>query len=177
MRSRRGEIATATVIIIAVAAVLLTPFIMKGANPFDRSADPSNRRTASALSGRDLVEITNAVSASEQPVSVKVDRSVEAHQEVTDPKLTPGQKIGRFFSGLGTWALIGILIAVFVLGISPAAILGWSRHTWRSAFKNTVEGIRNLDDKEAYEKVTRSVAISQNKRDKRLVDRLKSELH
>lgn len=177
MKNNRGEIATVTVILIALAAVVLTPLVLKIGNPFDRSAEPANRRTASSISGRDIVEITNAVGKAENPVTVRVDRSVEASSEVTDPKLTLGQKIGRFFSGLGTWSILGLLFAIFVLGISPAAILGWSRHVWKSAFKNTVAGIRDMEDAEAYKKATTSIAIQQNKRDKKLVDKIKSELH
>lgn len=177
MRNERGEIATATVIIIAVATVLLAPLLLKGGNPFDRSAEPANRRTASAISGKDIVDITKAVASSEAPVTVHVDRSVEAHSEVTDPKLTVGQKVGRFFSGLGTWALVGLFVAVFVLGISPIAILAKSRAAWRAAFKNTVAGVRDISDVETYKRVTDSISKRQDKRDKKLVDRVKSELH
>lgn len=176
MQNEKGEIATLTIILIAVVAAVLAPVVLKNGNPFDRSADPSNRRTASSLSGRDVVEITKAVAASDEPVTVKIDRSVEAHAEVTDPKLTIGQKLGRFFAGLGTWSLIGLLFAVFVLGISPAAILAWSRHTWKSAFKNTVAGIRDLDE-ETYKKATSSIAKHQDRRDKQKVDKVKASLH
>lgn len=163
----------AGVVAIVGLVVLLAPKL----NPFSSAADLSNRRTASSISGKDIVEITKQVAESEEPVTVRIDRSVDAHSEVTDPKLTLGQRIGRFFGGLSTWAVIGVLFAVFVLGISPAAILGWSRHVWRSAFKNTVAGIRDISDDEAYKKVTQSIAIQQNKRDKKLVDKVKSELH
>lgn len=176
VRGQRGEIATATVVIIAVAAVILTPLMLKTGNPFDRSADPSNRRTAAAISGKDIVEITREVAKAEEPVTVRVDRSVEASKEVTDPKLTIGQKIGRFFAGLGTWAVIGVLFAIFVLGVSPAAMIAWSRHKLKSAFRNTVAAIREVDD-ETYSKLKPHLAARQDKRDKRLIDKVKAELH
>lgn len=184
MEKQRGEIATATVIIIAVVTVLFAPLVLKNGNPFDRSADPSNRRTASAISGRDIVNITNAVADSEKPVTVHVDRSIEASSEVTDPKLTLGQRIGRFFEGLGTWAVVGVLFAVFVLGVSPAAILAWSRARWKGFSKNLVGGVRLLgkEDPEAYEKVTKKIGLQQKasgkaRRDEKLVDKVKSEMH
>lgn len=176
MRNQRGEIATATVILICGAFFLLAPIIMKNGNPFDRSADPSDRRTASAISGKDIVEITNAVAVAEQPVTVKVDRSVEASKEVTDPKLTIGQRVGRFFSGLGTWAVVLIVIALALGIITPAGLAWRARNAWKTAFKNTVEGVRDLDE-ETYQKVAPKLAAKQDKRDKKLVDRVKMELH
>lgn len=176
MRRQNGEIATATVVIIAVAAVLLTPLILKTGNPFDRSADPSNRRTASAISGRDIVEITNTVAASDQPVTVKVDRSVEASAEVTDPKLTLGQKIGRFFSGLGTWVVLALLAACILIPGFALGLVWRARNAWKNAFKNTVAGVRDLDD-ETYQKAIPKLAARQDRRDKKLVDRVKAELH
>lgn len=176
-RNQRGEVATLTVVVIAVLSVLLAPLVLKGGNPFDRSADPSNRRTASEVSGSDIVKITNQVAQSDRPLTVEIDRSVHASAEVTDPKLTAGQKIGRFFSGLGTWGLVmlfgGIALAIF----TPLGGALWKMFTYRSAFKNTVAGIRDIDDPEAYQKAVRSIAVQQNKRDKQLVDKMKSELH
>lgn len=175
MSNKKGF--TGLEIVGVIAAVGLVVMLMPKLNLFDNSADPSNRRTASAISGKDIVKITNQVAEADQPVTVTIDRSVVATAEVTDPKLTVGQRIGRFFSGLGTWSVIGIFVAVFVLGISPSALLAWSRHTWKAAFKNTVAGIRSIDDPEAYKKATTSIAVQQNKRDKKLVDVVKAELH
>lgn len=176
VHGQRGEIATATVVVIAVLSVILAPLILKTGNPFDRSADPANRRSASAMSGRDIVDITKAVAASEEPVTVHVDRSVTASAEVTDPKLTVGQRVGRFFSGLGTWALI-LLVAALGLGlVTPAGLLAWSRHKYRSAFKNTIAAVRDLDE-DTYQKVVPKLAARQDRRDKVLVDKVKSELH
>jgi hypothetical protein len=161
--------------IAGVAALIGLLFFAVGPklNLFDNSADPANRRTAETLSGRDIVSITKAVSEVEGPVTVSVDRSVEASKEVTDPKLTAGQRIGRFFSGLGLWALLGLGLLL----LTPLGAVLWKLYTYRSAFKNTVAGIRDIDDKDVYEKATRCIAVSQNKRDKRLVDRMKAELH
>ena len=172
--NQKGEVVT--VALIAVAAVIGTLLLAPKLNPFDKSADPANRRTASAISGRDIVEITNTVAESDQPVTVRVDRSVTASAEVTDPKLTLGQMIARFFAGLGTWAVVAI-VAALALGIVTPAGLAWkARNAWKSAFTNTVAGIRDLDD-DTYQKAVPKLAARQDKRDKQLVDRVKGELH
>ena len=172
----RGEIATATIILIALGAVLLAPILLKTGNPFDRSASPSDRRTVEAVSGKDLVKITNVVATAERPLTVEIDRSVEASKEVTDPKLTVGQKIGRFFGGLGTWAIIAIGVSLALGIVTPAGLAWRARSAWKNAFKNTVEGVRDLDE-ETYQKVVPKLAAKQDKRDKKLVDRVKAELH
>lgn len=175
MRNQRGF--TGLEIVAVVAIIGVVAFVAPKLNIFNNSADPANRRTASAISGRDIVDITNAVSDSEKPVTVHIDRSVEAKSEITDPKLTVGQRIGRFFGGLSTWAVLLIIGGLAAGVITPMGLLTWSRHVWKSAFKNTVAGIRDMDDEEAYKKATRSIAVQQNKRDKKLTDKVKSELH
>lgn len=163
-------------ILAVVAVVLLVPIVMKTGNPFDRSADPANRRTASAISGKDIVEISNAVAGSEKPMTVKVDRSVEASAEVTDPKLTLSQKIGRFVSGLSTWTLL-LGVGVFVLfGGTPFVIL-WRKYLeYRQAMKATVSAIRETDA-ETYERLKPHLAGKMDRRDKRVVDKMKRELN
>jgi hypothetical protein len=157
--------------IVGVMAVLgLVVMIAPKLNPFSSAADPANRR--SATSGEEIVKIVKA--AGEADREVIIER--RDHSEVTDPKLTVGQRIGRFFAGLGTWSVAAILFAIFVLGLSPAAILAWSRHVWKKAFKNTVSAIRDTDE-ETYEKLKPKLAARHDKRDKRLVDVVKAELH
>lgn len=171
VNSKRGftGLEIAGVVAIVGLVIMFAPKL----NPFSNAADPANRRTASAISGRDVVEITNAVANSDKPVTVRVDRSMESSEEITDPKLTLGQRVGRFFSGLGTWGLILVALCIF----TPLGGAIWKWWSYRTAFKNTVAGIRDIEDPEAYQKAVRSIAIQQNKRDKVLVDRMKSELH
>jgi hypothetical protein len=161
--------------IVGVVAVLgLVVIMAPKLNPFSGAADPANRRQESTFSGKDIVEITKA--AKEADMEVRIDRSVEARSEVTDPKLTIGQRVGRFFSGLGTWAVVLIVIALALGIITPAGLAWRARSAWKTAFKNTVEGVRDLDD-ETYQKVAPKLAAKQDKRDKKLVDRVKMELH
>lgn len=174
MRNQRGF--TGLEILGVIAVVGLVAILSPKLNPFSGSADPANRRTASAISGRDIIDITKVVSSSEEPVTVHVDRSVTASAEVTDPKLTLGQRVGRFFSGLGTWAVVGLALALGLGIVTPAGLAWQARSAWKSAFKNTVAGVRNLDD-ETYQKVVPQLAAMQDQRDKRLVDRVKAELH
>jgi hypothetical protein len=170
----KGE--AVTIALVAVAAVLGVLLFGNKLNPFDRSADPSNRRTASAISGRDIVEITNAVAESEKPVTVKVDRSFEASHEVTDPKLTLGQKIGRFFAGLGNLSLLLFFAGLAICILTPIGGILWDRWKYKHAFKNTVSAVRELDD-DTFQKLAPKLAAKQDKRDKVLVDKVKAELH
>ena len=166
---------TGVEILAVVAVVLLVPIVMKS-NPFDRSADPANRRTASAISGKDIVEITNTVADSEKPVTVKIDRSVEASSEVTDPKLTLSQKIGRFISGMSTWTFL-LCVGIFALfGAGPFIAL-WNKFTeYRSTSKAMVSAIREVDD-DTYAKLKPHLAAKMDRKHKRTVDKLKMELN
>lgn len=173
--NNRGE---ASIILIAIVAVLGTLYVGQKGNLFDRSADPSNRRTASSISGRDIVEITNQVAEAEKPVTVRIDRSVDASAEITDPKLTWGQKIGRFFGGLGTWAIVAIGVFIALCIIFPM----WRAWVWKQFARNQVAGIRDIDDPAVYEKVTKAIkkrqeASGKAKHDAVLVDKLKATLH
>lgn len=176
MNSQRGEVATATVILIAVGTFLLAPILFKNGNPFDRSADPSNRRTASAISGKDIVEITNTVASAEGPVSVRVDRSVDASKEVTDPKLTLSQRIGRLVAGLGTWGLVYVFVSLAFFGGAPIVWL-WKKYAgMKETMKRTVQAIRELDD-DTYKRVAPKLSEKMDKKHKKVVDKLKAELN
>lgn len=171
--NRRGEITTATVILISLGALLLAPILLKTGNLFDRSADASNRRTAASLSGNDIVQITQVAAAND--MNVTIDRSVSESKEVTDPKLTIGQKVGRFFAGLGMWGIIFIAISLLVFGGAPLVWLARKYAVMRQAFKNTVAAIRETDD-DTYAKLKPKLAAKHDRRDRKLVDKMKAEL-
>ena len=177
IRNQRGEIATAVVIALVIGAAVIGFFGHK-LNPFDRSADPSNRRTASALSGKDIVKITKQVENSDIH-EVTIDRSIESSSEITDPKLTIGQKIGRFFEGLSTWAVIAIIVLLGLGIVTPAGFIAWSRNAWKGAFKHTVQGIKDVKTKDAetYTLVTDAIAKRHDNNDKVMVDKIKMELN
>ncbi len=174
MKNQRGEIALALVVAIALGAAIIGFFGHK-LNPFDRSADPSNRRTASALSGKDIVKITHAAAASD--LDVEIDRSFEVSREVTDPKLTLGQKIGRFFEGLSTWAVVALFVLLALGIITPAGLIAWSRNAWKGLAKRTVQGVRDIEDEATYKTVTKAISKRHDKNDVKLVDKAKMELH
>ena len=167
---------TGVEILAVVAVVLLVPIVMKTGNPFDRSADPANRRTASAISGKDIVEITNQVAESEKPVTVKIDRSVEASSEVTDPKLTLSQKVGRFFAGLTTWTLVFLFVSLAFFGGAPIVWLWRKYANMKETMKRTVQAIRELDD-DTYKRVAPKLSDKMDKKHKKTVDKLKMELN
>ena len=173
MRNNKGF--TGIEILVVVACVLLVPVVLKS-NPFDRSADPSNRRTASAISGKDIVEITNTVASSDKPVTVRVDRSVDASSEVTDPKLTLSQKFGRFVSGMSTWMLILAGVVLFFFGTGPFIAMWQKYRTMKETMKRTVVAVKELDDETA-SKVKDKLSKKMDTPHKRVVDRLKTELN
>ena len=176
MRNQRGVLDTLAVVLIAVVSVIVTPLILKNSNPFDRSADPANRRTASAISGRDIVDITKEVAKSPEPVTVHIDRSVEAKAEVTDPKLTLSQKIGRFISGLSIWALLAIIAGFAVFGVGFPAMLFQKYLLMKETMKRTVQAVRELDD-DTYKKVAPKLSDNMDRSHKKVVDKLKAELN
>lgn len=109
-------------------------------------------------------------------VANQTDRVYSTNQQVTEKELTFFQRVARF----GWWLIIGIALFVFVslyyFAGRPIVKLYQSYKDMKAALKNTVAAIKELPPT-TYEEVTDALSKKQDKKDKVLVDQIKSELH
>ena len=170
MRRRSGEIATATAILIAVG-VALVAFLYPKINPFNGAADLANRRSASATSTEEIIRLSKSAPEHE----VVIERRSATSDEVTDPKLTVGQRIGRFFAGVGTWGLVFICVSLLFFSGAPIIWAVRKYAVMKQAFKNTVAAIRETDE-DTFAKLKPNLEAKHDRRDRQMVDKIKSEL-
>lgn len=172
--NKRGEVLT--VVLITIAATFIVTSLLPDLNPLKTLA-PSGaaRQEASWTRTSEKPVILESKSVPGQAV-VAYERTYDTGAEVKTPKLTWQERVGRFISGLSMWSAIFILVSLLFFGGAPIVWVVRKYFVLRSAFKNTVAGIRETDD-ETFNKLKIHLAAKQDKRDKKIVDKLKSELH
>lgn len=175
---RRGEAVTLVLVGVAVAALVfaavpqLNPFRLFGAAHTDSAAG----KESSSFSKQSLTPVILSSPQTPGQAVVAYQQTYETGEAVKTPRLTLGQRIGRFFSGLTLWGVVFVIVSLAFFGGAPIVWLWRKYATMKAAFKNTVSAIRETDD-ETFAKIKPHLAAKQDKRDKRIVDKLKSELH
>lgn len=162
-----------------ILALILSVFILSGCSALSFLSWPGtdNRLTNE---DRTLTEIRKPVLCGDvdgkQYVAEEIERHYTTSKSVTQPKLTFMQKIGNFISNLSWTAVIFIVVSLVFFGGAPIVWAVKKYFGLRNAFKNTIAGIRDLPP-EVYEKATDTLAKAQDTADKKLVDKMKAELH
>lgn len=185
MRNRKGE--TLTILLVVFAGLFAL-----GINPINyfKEASRPNTETKSAKSMERIKTPVFYGPVNNPKVAYQDIERTSDTKDVFIHKQTLGQKIAGWIAGLSGGAIILILIAVFVLGISPTVIMGWIKGGWKSAFKNTVAGIKNIKDttvicRKCGDPVTIDtkahalvfIEQKQDEKDKVKVDEIKKGLH
>lgn len=176
MRNQRGEIATATVVVIAAGALLLGILIpkFKPFSIFEKSA--ANKKA----SWTKQIEKSKPVAIKSEDgkvvaVGTEIERVYDTGMENTVPKQTLGEKIGSFFARLTTAGIAFVVVSLLFFGGAPLVWIARKYLVMKQALRNTVAGIRALDD-ETFNKVKPALAASQDKQDKVVIDKLKTEI-
>ena len=172
--NRRGEVLT--IVLITIAATFLITALVPSVNPMrSLSGGGAAKQEASWTKTSEKPIILESKSVPGQAV-VAYERTYDTGQEVKTPKLTWQERVGNFISGLSMWSAIFILVSLVFFGGAPIVWIVRKYFDLRSAFKNTVAGIREADD-ETFNRLKPHLAAKQDKRDKKIVDKMKSELH
>lgn len=186
MRNMRGEGATVLIILIAGAFLLLGPKIpdlskiFTGEKPQQKASWSNETVTHTPII---LRKDDDAV------LATKTEHTFNSGTDERPVKLTVADRVVRFFEGLGWWAILFIVISL-LLGGWPIVMLINGYRAMKSALKNTISGIRKVSDTtvicrkcgdtvvvDSYATVVASLDAKQDKKDKVLIDKLKSELH
>ena len=139
--NRSGE--TLTIVLIAVAS-----FFILGINPINyfKEASRPNTETKAAKSTESIKTPLFYGPENNPKVAYQEIKRTSDTKDMFIHKQTLGQKIAGWIAGLSGGAIVALLVAIFVLGITPAAIFAWLRSGWKSAFRNTVAGIKSITD-------------------------------
>lgn len=190
MKNNRGEVTTLIVIGVAVVSLIIGGLIPNPVKFFQRQSEPGTE--SRTYDTKDII-ITPFVSIDDNGKTTVANKVEEHYAKGNDKrtlKQTLGQRLAGFIASLGTWGIV-LLFGGLALGIiTPAGIFARSRHVMKSAFKNTVNGIRGIKDTtvtcrkcgdtvtiDTYAHVSKALAEEQDKRDKVLIDKIKAELH
>lgn len=177
--NQRGEITTAVAIGIAAVA-LLVGTIAPSLNPFNNlfgahSAPSAANQKATWTTTDEVIKPVLLRQGDTVAVGQQIERHYDTGTEERPVKLTLMQRIGRFFAGLTTTAFIFILVSLLFFGGVPIV---WAFHKYaviKQALKNTVAAIRDLPE-DQYKAVTPKLAAKHDRRDRKVIDKIKMEL-
>ena len=177
--NQRGEVATLVVVGIAAVA-LLVGTIMPKLNPFNNLFGgghlDASKQTAT-WSRQDEIQTPVLLKSGDAiAVGTKVERHYDTGTEEKPLALTFAQRIGKFFAGLTTWGLIFIIASLAFFGGAPLIWLFRKYSVIKQTLRSTIAAIRETDN-ETFEKLKPHLAEHHDRRDKKIVDKIKSELH
>jgi len=144
-------------------------------NPFKAISDPPNQpKKMGAWEQTSEPIILGTASDGKLVVANKL--TYKASAEETEPKLTLGQKIGNFFSGLSMTGLLFILISLLFFGGAPIVWAVKKYFAVKNALRNTVKAIKEIEP-EHFEWIKPTLAANQDKADKVIIAKIKGDLH
>lgn len=171
MRFCKGEIATATVIAIAVIT-FVGGFLFTKANPFQYF---KSSKTTQSEKYHLKTELKEPVLLGDK-IEFRTEKIDSKGNSVKIPKLTIWERITGFISSLSIWTIVFIVVSVVFFGGTPII---WAIGKYRSlkqTLKNTVSAIRETDE-ETYKKLKPVLSAKHDQKDKRIIDDIKKELH
>lgn len=173
----RGEIATAIIVAGALGIFILGLALPKFTNIklFEKTA--ANKKASwSKESKKKEPVILFDQNKKAVGVATREEYLYETGMESGTPAPTLGEKIGSFFANLTTAGLIFVGVSLLFFGGAPLVWMARKYHIMKHAFKNTVQAIREIDD-ETYSKIKPVLAAKHDKSDRKIVDKLKTELN
>lgn len=180
-KNQKGEVATAVVILIAVGSLFVGTIFPKF-NPIKSlfKTDPTKHKASFAIQ-RETSKPVLLESSDGRHVAVgnEVELYYDTGEESTVPKKTLGERIGDFFANLTTLGLVFVFGSLAFFGGAPIVWI-WRKYlTMKRALKNTVVGIKELKekDKEAFERLKPSLASAHDRKDKIVIDKMKTDLN
>lgn len=174
--NRRGDAGLTLIIGLVVGSLLLGNLLPSPFSWLNKQSQPNTQK-----SKYDNTEKTTVpkVAVFENGAVTVYPETREVHWSGTEektPKQTIGQKIAGFIASLSWWAILLGLFCVFVLGMSPIALLAGSRARYKQALSSTVSAIRSVDE-ETFNKLKPLLDAEHDRIDKQTIDKIKMNLH
>lgn len=178
MNNQRGEIATATIVLIAAGALIVGLLTGSRANPFSFLQKSAANKKASFSKQSEIHTPVILKDSSGRAVAVgtKVENLYETGMEDGERPLTYGERVAKFFAGLTNLSFL-ILIAglIFFPGVLFGALRAWGMKYYKTA-KALVQGVKEAPPGAA-EEVKASIAVVMDRKEKKVVDEIKKDLN
>lgn len=176
--NERGAVEVAVVVAIA-AGCLILGLIAPKLNPLGSlfQRDAANKKA----SWTRQIEKTKPVLLNDEkgrPVAIgtEIQRVYDTGKEDGTPAPTIGERIGGFFAGLTGWGLAFVGVSLAFFGGAPLVWVARKYFVMKQALKNTVVAIRDADN-DTYEKLKPKLAAAHDKQDRKVIDKIKTELN
>lgn len=170
--TRRGEITTAVVILIAAGTLFLGTMLPK-LNPLKYLSKSTATQTEKS---HKKIELKNPQVTPSGEVVYGYQKYDIKDNNVFTPKLTMWERITGFISSLSIWTIAFLVISVLFFGGAPIVWAVGKYKTLRQTLKNTVSAIKEADE-ETYKKLKPVLNAKHDVKDKRVIDDIKKELH
>lgn len=181
MKNQRGEVTTGIVVAIAVGTFLFGVIASTKLNPFKLFHKSAANKKASWTKQTEKSEPVLLFDKDKKAVAVgtKIEKIYDTGIEEATPKKTIGEKIGDFFAGLTTWGLVFVGVSLLFFGGTPI-VWAWRKYAVvKDALKKTVQAIRDTkkEEPQVYDKLKPKLAAAHDKRDRVVIDKIKTELN
>ena len=101
--------------------------------------------------------------------------SYRATAEESNPRLTIGQRIGKFFANLSIVGILFVVLSLVFFGGTPIYWIARKYFTAKNALVNTVKAIREIPS-EQFNAIAPTLSKNMDKKDKELIARIKGSL-
>lgn len=182
--NNRGEAVTLTLVAVAGIALLIGT-IAPQINPFNAIfGQKPVQQEESTWTRRDEIHtpmLLESKSGEHGAVVLKSEYHYDKGTEKRPVKPTLGERIGGFFAKLSTGAIIFVVVSLVFFGGAPL-IWVWRKYaTMKASFKTVVAGIREIEDEDAYKKITKSIGVQQKatgkpEKHRKVIDKIKTEI-
>lgn len=189
--NQKGE--ALTIALISIVATLVVAAAIPSLNIFGKVFGGGHTVTAPAEEAwKEQTKTTEPVTIGVTPTGEKVvafreRKTFRSGASKAPAKLTYGERIGQFFAGLTTWAILGLLGLFLAFGITPAMVIRWAKNRalerenkekqrYEQTLTRTVAAIREMPE-EAYKTLSPILKDKHDLVDKKTVDEIKAKLH
>lgn len=195
--NQKGEITLAVLIAVGIASALVVALPAK-VNPIkalfsSKEESAVGKKASFSTQTEKIKNRVYTLKENQVLVAPDVELTYQTGMDFNVPRPTFGEKIGTFFYKASTFSIIALLISIICFGGAPIFwLLGRLKKfkqnadnykenadQYKETLKKTVEGVRKVKEKnpEAYVAVTNELAIAHDKKDKVVVDEIKTELN
>lgn len=178
MKNQKGEIATATIVLIAAGALVVGLLTGSKGNLFSflQKSAANKKASFSKQSEIHTPVILQSKDGKTVAVGTKVENLYETGMEDGEPVLTYGQRVAKFFAGLTNLAFLVLIVGlIFFPVLTIGALRAWGMKHYKTA-KAIVQGVKEAPP-EAAAQVKASIAVVMDKKEKKVVDEIKKDLN
>ena len=190
--NKKGEVLT--IALIAVIGTLVFAAAIPSLNIFGKvfgggssSVKAPSEEAWKEQEQRTIPRTVGVTETGEKVIAFEQVKTFRSGASRIPAKMTFGERIGEFFAGLTTWALLALAGLFLAFGITPAMVVRWAKNRsleretadkekYQQTLTRTVSAIRAMPE-EAYKTLAPILKDKHDLADKKVIDQIKGELH